>query len=500
MFEEIDVDGDGLIDRAEFRTAISVLAWGGDPPSAREVDAYFDAIDVDGGGEIDATEFHNFLTFEAKALEVEPAAMPVVKPKTAPRTPDMLSLSASLAALAKFIFFDMTNYLQINSSLTSSIDVQWPPIFGEVSGAVNQFLNLAFLTNLGSLNCSLQISYCYQVLMIMIFFLSVLAGQPTFMYFVRNLPKLTPARFRHKTTSSEERIGEAMDRSVHANVILMMVVHGPLSKFLIGLLACRQYNDLSVLGKSMNIECGSDNLCMSTAGVFLMLYTLGIPGAIAYNLYIFMSPSGHKKHDGTTMGKHMAKRMGFLVGKYESAFFFYECLELIRKFLLMVVSEFFPYGTYTKLVTNLLIGLFFFILLVRFCPYKSPMLDVVVLTSHFCTCATLFWALIDKAGYFTEAGISPYVSETILLLITFLPLFVSVGIISIAMREVCTYQAHQLNVKRLKMQVTMQEFKKTKFDKKAVTLNNKGEQLHKKAAALAEKSHRESSASTTKDA
>jgi len=128
------------------------------------------------------------------------------------------------------------------------------------------------------------------------------------------------------------------------------------------------------------------------------------------------------------------------------------------------------------------------------------MLDVVVLTSHFCTCATLFWALIDKAGYFTEAGISPYVSETILLLITFLPLFVSVGIISIALREVCTYQAHQLNVKRLKMQVKMQEFKKTKFDKKAVTLNNKGEQLRQKSAALAEKSPRESSASTTKDA
>mgnify|MGYP001445825664 CR=1 FL=1 len=62
-------------------------------------------------------------------------------------------------------------------------------------------------------------------------------------------------------------------------------------------------------------------------------------------------------------------------------------------------------------------------------------------------------------GFFTEAGVSPLAAESILLFITFMPLMVAVGIISIALREICTYQAYQLNVKRIKMQVKMQELK-----------------------------------------
>merc|ERR1711988_1363288 len=146
---------------------------------------------------------------------------------------------------------------------------------------------------------------------------------------------LVPGPLKKYVRTTESRIGEAMDLSIHANVILCMVVHGPLSAFLIDLLACRQFNDLSVLHMSKETDCSSDTMCMGTAGTFLMLFTIGIPATLAYFLWTYMSPSGHAKYDGTEEGKHVAKRIGFLVGKYEVAFFFYETLELLRKALLM---------------------------------------------------------------------------------------------------------------------------------------------------------------------
>jgi hypothetical protein len=473
MFAEIDIDGNGLIDKAEFREAMRLLDWEGDPPTNAMIDKYFEAIDTDGGGEIDSAEFHAFLDKEAKALEVEKAEPPPVKAKTAPRTPDMLSLSASLAALAKFIVFDMTNYLQINSGLSDSMDLQWPPFFSEVTRVVGGVFNLNFLTDIGSLNCTLHMNYCFKVLCIMMFTVSILVGQPTFIKILRTLPMLVPGPLKKYVRTTESRIGEAMDRSIHANVILCMVVHGPLSAFLIDLLACRQFNDLSVLHMSKETDCSSDTMCMGTAGTFLMLFTIGIPATLAYFLWTYMSPSGHAKYDGTEEGKHVAKRIGFLVGKYEVAFFFYETLELLRKALLMTTGKMIPYGTYTKLVINLIISLFFFVLLVRFTPYKSPLLDVVVLNSHLCTTLTLFWGLINKAGFFTEAGVSPLAAESILLFITFMPLMVAVGIISIALREICTYQAYQLNVKRIKMQVKMQELKAKRAEGKLTSSQKK---------------------------
>jgi calmodulin len=53
-FEHFDSDGDGRIDRGEFRRLMGAL--GADPP-ADELDIGFDAIDSDDNGAIDFREF-----------------------------------------------------------------------------------------------------------------------------------------------------------------------------------------------------------------------------------------------------------------------------------------------------------------------------------------------------------------------------------------------------------------------------------------------------------
>ena len=59
LFQEWDEDGDGHVDRKEFRQAMSAL--GLDALPRKEVDALFDSFDKDGGGSIDYNELNTAL-------------------------------------------------------------------------------------------------------------------------------------------------------------------------------------------------------------------------------------------------------------------------------------------------------------------------------------------------------------------------------------------------------------------------------------------------------
>ena len=58
LFRDMDLDGDGLIDRKEFRRGMTAL--GLDVPRAM-VDALFDSWDPDGSGSIDQRELNKML-------------------------------------------------------------------------------------------------------------------------------------------------------------------------------------------------------------------------------------------------------------------------------------------------------------------------------------------------------------------------------------------------------------------------------------------------------
>ena len=175
MFKDMDEDGNGMIQKTEFAKTIPEL---GIKCTKAEIDAIFDEIDEDRSGEIDPGEFANFFgiklqdeaeaapksskryvggalargskgepledTFKAapaagaaggKAADGKAApAKPDARAKPAapagqPKAPDMLSLSLSLVIVVKFILFDLTGYLQVNSSMSSSMPgLKWPPV------------------------------------------------------------------------------------------------------------------------------------------------------------------------------------------------------------------------------------------------------------------------------------------------------------------------------------------------------------------------------------
>ena len=77
LFREMDIDGDGLIDRKEFRRGMTAL--GLDVPRAM-VDALFDSWDPDGSGSIDQRELNKMLRRGREITGLDPRLQPGAVP------------------------------------------------------------------------------------------------------------------------------------------------------------------------------------------------------------------------------------------------------------------------------------------------------------------------------------------------------------------------------------------------------------------------------------
>ena len=266
-----------------------------------------------------------------------PAAGAAAAPaKKGPAQPDMLSLSIAISILVKFILFDMVGFLQVNSSLAESMpDLDFPPEFKEIQRQVSSVFNLDFVTELGDANCSLGSNHCYRI-MVMMF--TLLAFQLAFAsgYVIGKL-------MHWRGRLSTPRLEALVDRSIHGNAIVMMVLHPPITKKLVGIVDCTSFNDVRVLSGFKDIECG-DSQCTAVAITFFLVYSVGIPLYVFLSLRAYLSPKAKEKYKGNPILARYRARIGFICGKYEADFWYYELLEMARKTSLMAVSNFIQKG------------------------------------------------------------------------------------------------------------------------------------------------------------
>lgn len=70
VFDEVDVDHSGLIDKSELRKAMRHIARdaGMDPPTDQHVEKIFKELDIDESGTIDVNEFKVFVRQIIEAL------------------------------------------------------------------------------------------------------------------------------------------------------------------------------------------------------------------------------------------------------------------------------------------------------------------------------------------------------------------------------------------------------------------------------------------------
>ena len=307
-------------------------------------------------------------------------------------------------------------------------NLEWPKEFKDFSREMSSIINMEFATEFGDANCSLGSNYCFRI---MLFMCSVLSFQLAFPACVA-LARYSPLRKR----ISQERLDTLLDRALHGMNIAMMALHAPISKKVASLLVCTWYNDVHVIDAAKTIECGNP-VCVTTGLVFFFLYTLGIPVYVWLTLYYTLSPWAREKYKGSPMMARFKARHGFFCGKYEIDFWYYELLQITQRTLLIAVASFIQRGSYAQLFAKLLISGGFFVYLVRSAPFNSEKMDLLVTTNHFCTLATLWFALMMKIGFFEEEGVPEDVMSRMLMAIMFLPLLVALYIISGALYEAC---------------------------------------------------------------
>ena len=112
----------------------------------------------------------------------------------------------------------------------------------------------------------------------------------------------------------------------------------------------------------------------------------------------------------------------------EPAFWWFELSEMMRKLLLTSVTAFLDATRkpYSELVCKIMISFVFFVVFTKYAPKSDDLLDVVMATAQLCTLLTLFYALLNKVGFFEAEGIAPEVESSVLLSIQALPVLVSI--------------------------------------------------------------------------
>ena len=257
-------------------------------------------------------------------------------------------------------------------------------------------VNLDFVTEHGDATCTLGNNYCYRVMMMM---LGILGFQLAFPACVALIKYGDSERKR----VTQERLNVLVDRCYHGNAIVLMILHPTVSKKLASILACRYYNDTYVVQAAKTLSCG-DPICVVTGVFFFLLYTVGIPVYVWYSLRQFASPQAIVRLGKSPMLARYRARMGFICGKFERDFWYYELLEMTRKTLLMAVAAFIQQGGFLAIFAKIFVSGFFFAILFRSSPFNSDKVDMLVTTSQLCTLATLFFALMMKIGFFEEEG------------------------------------------------------------------------------------------------
>ena len=221
-------------------------------------------------------------------------------------------------------------------------EITWPKAFDDISSLVSYVVNLDFVTDHGDAICTLGNNYCFRVMMMM---LGILGFQLAFPACVC-LIKYSPLR----KYFTQERLNNLVDRSYHGNAVILMVLHPTISKKLASILACRYYNGTRVVQAAKTISCG-DNTCVITGVFFFVLYTVGIPVYVWYSLRQFASPQAQVKLGKSPMLARYKSRLGFICGKFEADFWYYELLEMTRKTMLMAVAcELLPLSLWPELL------------------------------------------------------------------------------------------------------------------------------------------------------
>ena len=99
----------------------------------------------------------------------------------------------------------------------------------------------------------------------------------------------------------------------------------------------------------------------------------------------------------------LARSISFLTEEYDTVFFFWELIEVLKKLILVGAMSVVMFGQINQLVIGFIIALCFLVALLVAQPYKRPEDDIIALAAGFCLALFFFFSLILKFQTLTEA-------------------------------------------------------------------------------------------------
>lgn len=332
----------------------------------------------------------------------------------------------AMSAIFGKVFKVVLGFLQINASFQMTLpQISWSADLSSVWGAFAIF-NFDFLS-FGSLNETTRgaVNYCTTSLWMCA---AYLVWQLTIPLFARVLTCV------FKTNSS--RRAAFFDKMVALSIIILLVVYPTLSTRLLNMYQVRAFGDKQVLAADWSLDFGDLTAYQAVGGVFLLLYTAGIPAFFLYAAYITGAPKEEESH--ATLKERLAAqekqlqredRYVKLTEMYEAKNWYWEVVETLRKLILIAGLVFIFPGTTTQVWISLLISLLFLGLTTYHMPFNEFALDVLSFVSQICTALTLLLALTAKTDLLDDKIIGSGTLDAISLICQLLPLLVGVGVL-----------------------------------------------------------------------
>eukprot|EP01043_Picozoa_sp_COSAG02_P016792 COSAG02_NODE_746_length_17729_cov_37.532501_3_plen_579_part_00 len=341
LFNDMDLNGSGIITRCELRSSFKHL---GIDVSEDVVDETYDSIDLDNSGDIDPHEFAGWMEHNVSRLKMATVVLKII-----------------------------TGLGQVMSKQEDTMEQKLPgPQWNS-----DFFSTLKFDVGTFAPICEVDYSKRFLLTSVAMPVGLVLLVAATW---AMNPPTDQTTDVDHATGHNKSSVGGDYDENAQSKrsdyYFVFFLVYPTMTETWFNHFNCRQLPDMHVLQADYAIRCWEDTewwLFASISAMGLILVSFGVPTG----MYIWMrrdwKDEMHLVKTGQKSGpmayRDFGRKYDFVVGDFRPQAYYAESLDLVRKLFMTGIVGLIAKGTVFQSFCSVLFGMTFMILHVKLWPY-----------------------------------------------------------------------------------------------------------------------------------
>jgi len=268
----------------------------------------------------------------------------------------------------------LINYFQ-NISLIKGIDLGWTSLMTNLFAI--QFVGGNAPAYLYSFDCLIDKNFPIPALYLKIIFIAL---TPAFGMLLISLYWLIQMKVKKI---------EISNKMTTSSLVLLNILQPTVVNMMSTIVSCQKINGINYLSTDLYFECYDDR------NVFFA-FTFAIPSllfwVICYPLLNFYRLTNSRKLLNTL---EVRKKLGFLYNSYRIDYYYFDCFDIYKKYLLILIINFWQINVETKSLIILLIlfGSSYFLAIKK--PYLTKQINEVALLADVVSLSTLFFGLLS---------------------------------------------------------------------------------------------------------